>query len=196
METWITPMTLVGQAIRLEPLGLEHAEALTAALAGTPLLYIATQPAEANLDAVSAYITRLQTNPTRCPFAIVWQATGQPIGVTTYMDIRPAHRGLEIGSTWISAAHQGTAVNPESKFLLLRHAFETLGAIRVQIETDARNEQSRRAIEKLGAIQEGVLRHHMIAPDGQVRDTIMYSITADDWPAVRDRLVARLGYTL
>ncbi len=110
------------------------------------------------------------------------------------MDVRPAHRGLEIGYTWIARAYQGTRVNPECKYLLLRHAFEKLGAIRVQLKTDGRNLQSQHAIEKLGAVKEGVLRKHLILPDGYVRDTVMYSITDSEWPHVKSRLEARLGY--
>jgi RimJ/RimL family protein N-acetyltransferase len=109
------------------------------------------------------------------------------------MDIRPKHMGLEIGTTWIGRAHQGTKVNPESKLLLLAHAFERLGCERVQLKTDGRNLQSQHAIEKLGAVKEGVLRKHMIMPDGFVRDTVMYSIVAAEWPDVKRGLEARLA---
>ena len=106
----------------------------------------------------------------------------------------PKHRGLEIGFTWIAKPHQGTLVNPECKYLLLRHAFDDQHAMRVQLKTDLRNVQSQGAIEKLGAVREGVLRKHIIRPDGYLRDTVMYSITAEEWPAVRAKLEQRLGY--
>ena len=111
--------------------------------------------------------------------------------MTCYLDIRAKERGLEIGFTWLAKALQGTQVNPECKYLLLRHAFEEQHALRVQLKTDGRNKQSQRAIEKLGAVREGVLRKHMIMPDGYVRDTVMYSITErQNWPAGRRRHAA------
>ncbi len=114
--------------------------------------------------------------------------------MTSYLDIRPQDRALEIGFTWVAKPYQATAVNPECKYLLLRHAFEEQGAVRVQLKTDLRNLQSQAAIAKLGAVREGVLRKHMVMPDGHVRDTVMYSVTNDEWPAVRRRLEERLGY--
>jgi RimJ/RimL family protein N-acetyltransferase len=130
----------------------------------------------------------------RLPFAIVLRETGQPVGSTSYFDIRPAHRGLEIGYTWYAQAYQGTHINPENKYLLLRHAFETLGAVRVQLKTDKRNLRSQHAIAKLGAKLEGTLRKHTILENGYIRDTVMFSITDDEWPEVKAGLEARLGY--
>jgi RimJ/RimL family protein N-acetyltransferase len=127
------------------------------------------------------------------PLAVMDLATGRAIGATRYLDIQPAHRAVEIGGSWYGRAYQRTAVNTESKYLLLRHAFETLGCLRVQFKTDLRNERSQRAIERLGAVREGVLRHNLIMPDGHVRDSIYYSILAEEWPAVKARLEARLG---
>jgi len=128
------------------------------------------------------------------PFAIVAIGNGrdQAVGSTRYFDIRPEHRGLEIGWTWLGLRWQRTAANTECKFLLLRHAFEELGALRVQLKTDARNLKSQRAIERIGGVREGVLRAHMVLPDGFVRDTVMYSITAGEWPETKRRLEARL----
>jgi len=120
-------------------------------------------------------------------------ATGEPIGSTSYLDIRPQHRGLEIGRTWIGKRWQGTVVNPESKYLLLRHAFESLGAVRVQFKTDANNIRSQRAIEKLGARREGVLRRYQVRSNGCHRDSVMYSIIDEEWPEVKARLEARLA---
>jgi RimJ/RimL family protein N-acetyltransferase len=113
--------------------------------------------------------------------------------VSGYLEIRPLHRGLEIGRTWIGRAHQGSRVNPESKYLLLRHAFETLGAARVQFKTDLHNLHSQRAIEKLGAVREGVLRQYQVRSNGTFRDTVIYSVIRDEWPEVKARLEARLG---
>jgi aminoglycoside 6'-N-acetyltransferase len=129
--------------------------------------------------------------PASLPFAIL--QAGEPVGVTGYLEIRPHHRGLEIGRTWIARAHQGSRVNPESKYLLLRHAFETLEAERVQFKTDVHNLHSQRAIEKLGAVREGVLRQYQVRSNGTLRDTVMYSVVRAEWPEVKARLEARLG---
>ncbi len=109
------------------------------------------------------------------------------------MDVRAAHQGVEIGGTWYGAEFRRTAVNTECKYLLLRHAFEAMDCIRVQFKTDLRNERSQRAIERLGAVREGVLRNHMILPDGTIRDSVYYSILAHEWPYVRKRLEAILA---
>jgi RimJ/RimL family protein N-acetyltransferase len=127
------------------------------------------------------------------PFAIVERASGRAVGSTRYLDIRRAHRGLEIGWTWLAMEHWRTPINTVCKRLLLAHAFETLGAIRVQLKTDARNVRSQRAIERVGAVREGVLRRHMVMWDGHVRDSVTYAITDEDWPSVRERLDAMLA---
>jgi N-acetyltransferase len=190
----VQPTTLTGRVVRLEPLSLDHAGGLFDA--ATPGLFTLSPqlPDPWTVDGMRAELASVLRHSDSVAFAIVHLETGAPVGRTTYMDIRPAHRGLEIGRTWISPAFQGTAVNPECKFLMLRHAFETLGALRVQLKTDARNVHSQRAIAKLGARREGVLRKHMVLGDGFVRDTVMFSIVDDDWPAVKAGLVARLGY--
>jgi RimJ/RimL family protein N-acetyltransferase len=126
-------------------------------------------------------------------WALVLKETGEAVGVSGYLEIRPPHRGLEVGRTWIGKAHQGTRVNPESKYLLLRHAFEDLGAVRVQLKTDLNNLQSQRAIEKLGARREGVLRKYQTRSNGTIRDTVVYSVIAEEWPAVKTGLEARLS---
>jgi len=125
-------------------------------------------------------------------FAIVDKSREKPVGSTSFMDIRAENRGLEIGSTWLAPVDQGTAINPEAKLLLLTHAFEELSAIRVQFRTDSRNVQSQRAIEKLGAVRDGVFRHDTIMLDGYLRDSVFYSILAGEWPAVKSKLVDRL----
>src|SRR5260221_8471640 len=134
-----------------------------------------------------------QTRGTDLAFAVVHLASGRAIGASRYLNIEPAHRSLEIGGSWYGRAYQRTAVNTEAKYLLLSHAFDTLGCIRVQIKTDVRNERSQRAIERLGAVREGVLRHHMIMPDGHVRDSVYYGILAEEWPAMKARLEGMLA---
>lgn len=129
-----------------------------------------------------------QARGTDLVFAVIHQAHGLAIGSTRYMDIQPAHDALEIGGTWYGRAYQRTGVNTECKRLLLTHAFETLRVNRVQLKTDLRNERSQRAIERLGAVREGVLREHMRMPDGRWRSSVYYSILASEWPLIRQRL--------
>ncbi|MDQ6695284.1 MAG: GNAT family N-acetyltransferase [Chloroflexota bacterium] len=193
-EMLVEPLTLVGRTVRLEPLGLQHAEGLWKVSTPELFTYMWTWSDTGSLEAFRENIRRLVSRPDWRSFAIVMGESGEVAGTTSYLDIRSAHRGLEIGSTWIGKAYQGTHVNPENKYLLLRHAFETLGAVRVQLKTDGRNVQSQRAMAKLGAKYEGVLRKHMVLPDGYVRDTVMYSVIDEEWPALKARLEARLGY--
>jgi N-acetyltransferase len=190
----VQPVTLQGRVVRLEPLSAEHFPALHEA--GEPKIFIYTfgGPENYTREAFDEYLRRLMDRPDMCPFAIIPLATGQPIGVTTYLDIRPEHRGLEIGHTWIAVPHQGTAVNPECKYMLLRHAFETLGAIRVQLKTDGRNLHSQKAIAKLGAKWEGTMRKQVIMAGGYMRDNVMFSIIEEEWPTIKTQLENRLGY--
>jgi len=189
----IQPITLSGRAAQLVPLSPEHAADLVAA--STPELFVYHfPPPEFTAAGFTAWINYLRGAPGYSPFAIVDSQSGRAVGATSYLDIRPADRGLEIGFTWISKPFQGTLVNPECKYLLFRHAFEDQQAVRVQLKTDLRNLHSQRAIEKLGAKREGVLRKHMIRPDGYIRDSVMYSVICDEWPEVKARLEARLGY--
>ena len=189
----VQPVVLEGRVTCLEPLHPSHAPSLLQHATPEIFRYHATQP-ELTMRGFKRQIEELNKLQDWLPFAIVLKEIGKAIGMTCYLDIRAAHRGLEIGSTWIATAYQGTKVNPECKYMLLRHAFETLGALRVQLKTDLRNLQSQRAIEKLGAPREGVLRKHMIVANNHVRDTVMYSITNEDWPRVKERLENRLGY--
>jgi aminoglycoside 6'-N-acetyltransferase len=195
MSTRCQPVTLPGRWVTLVPLGPEHAADLASACDATtfaffPPPYAPRGTGEADLR---AYVRARLESPDSVPFAMILNADGRAVGCSCYLDVRPAHRGLEIGATFIHPAHRGTPVNPEAKLLMLTHAFDTLRCERVQLKCDARNTPSRRAIEKLGAVREGVLRKHMVMGDGFVRDTVMYSITADEWPAVRARLAARLA---
>ena len=191
--TWPTlrQTVLEGAAVRLEPLEERHAEDLYAAGREPSIwTYMPRGPLE-SVEATRSMIRAVldaSEDGSQWPFATVDRASGRAIGSTRYFDIRPEHRGLEIGWTWLGVAHQRTAANTEQKRLLLAHAFERLGALRVQLKTDARNAKSQRAIERIGAVREGVLRAHMILPDGYMRDSVMYSITASEWPEVRRRL--------
>jgi N-acetyltransferase len=191
----IRPMTLTGQLIRLEPMIEAHVPAL-ARVALDPNIWrhmiYGQMRTEEDLLAWVRDVLHRQEQGTDLPFTVFHQQSGQPIGTTRYMDIHPEHRNLEIGGTWYGVEYQGSGVNAEAKFLLLRHAFEEWQCIRVQIKTDQRNNRSQRAIEHLGAVKEGVLRNHVILPDGFVRSSVLYSILDTEWPQVKRGLEARL----
>lgn len=190
----VQPVTLEGNRLRLEPLDVRHAKDLLGAATPDVFTYSIIGPRDYTVPAFEEYIRESLKTPARVPFAIMLTDEGKAIGTTSYHDITPAHRGLSIGYTWIGEPYQGTFVNPESKYLLMRHAFETLGALRVQFRADGRNTHSHRAIEKLGARREGTLRKHIILPDGHVRDTVIFSVIDEEWPEVKARLEQRLGY--
>ncbi len=192
MQDWVKPITLEGGVVRLEPLHQRHAPGLLAAASPDLFRFTPQGPPEWSVAGFESNIARFTAVPDLVPFAITLRDSGEVIGRTTYMEIRPAHRGLEIGNTWISRAHQGTRVNPDMKLIMMRHAFESLAAIRVQLKTGHTNLHSQRAIAKLGAVREGVLRNHMIEPGGTFRDTVVFSITAGEWPTVKEGLEARL----
>ncbi len=190
----LQPVTLAGDVVTLEPLRREHASALaTAAADGRlwELWYTSVPTREGMAGAIEALLAE-QAAGTRLPF-VVRRAGGPVVGATTYLNIEPDMPRLEIGSTWTAASAQRTGVNAESKLLLLGHAFEVLGCLAVEFRTHWHNRQSRAAIERLGAKQDGVLRSHRRLPDGSLRDTVVYSITAGEWPAVRNGLRARLA---
>jgi RimJ/RimL family protein N-acetyltransferase len=188
----VLPVRLAGETVALEPLAREHAPALFRHVDLDDFRHTLDRPADASFAAFEAWVLRALALPDSLVFATLLQPTGEPIGVTGYLEIRPAHRGLEIGRTWIPRPWQGTRVNPESKLLLLRHAFEALGALRVQWKTDLLNLHSQRAVEKLGARREGVLRQYQTRSDGSQRDSVLYSVTREEWPEVRAGLEARL----
>lgn len=194
----VVPVTLTGRFVRLEPLSEQHTLDLAQAGADENIwLYMPYGPVttEAQMRAWIRDLLERQRRGDDLPFAVIHLASGRAVGATRYMDIRREHRGLEIGGTWYGVAYQRTAVNTESKYLLFRHAFETLGCIRVQLKTDVRNERSQRAIERLGAVREGVLRNHMILPDGYVRSSVLYSVIAEEWPQVKRGLEEKLART-
>lgn len=192
----VEPVTLEGRSVRLEPLTLDHAAALYAAAQDRDtFLYFPIDPS-GSLDAMRAWTaTALAARDAgdAQPFAIISLPSGKAVGSTRYFDISGPSRHLEIGHTWIAAEVRRTRLNTEAKYLLLRHAFEQLGAIRVQLKTDRRNERSQRAIERIGGVCEGILRKHMILESGYIRDTVMYSITDDEWSAVKAALEAKLA---
>ena len=191
----LSPVTLTGTHVRLEPLSLKHLSDLTYSGRDPSLwqyMRYGLVTSEEKMRDFIAYLLDHQAKGSDLPFATIYQSTGKAVGMTRYMDIQPENRCLEIGGTWISPQYQRTAVNTEAKFLMLRHAFEGMGCLRVQIKTDLRNTQSQRAIERLGAVREGVLREHMILPDGTVRSSVYYSILAAEWPTVKQRLLDML----
>lgn len=190
--TWnLQPVTLIGRVVRLDPLSEAHVPDLAAAGLEPTIWQFMRYGNIDTEEKMRGFVLDLlvsQQRGTDLPFAVIDQASGRAIGCTRYMEIRAKDRGLEIGGTWYGLAYQRTAVNTESKYLLLRHAFETLGCIRVQLKTDIRNVRSQAAIERLGAVKEGVLRNHMIRMDGTYRDSVYYGIIDSDWPAVKTRL--------
>ena len=188
-----SPITLQGSHVLLRPLVMADGPALFAATPPTTFPYFLSWPRDWTPAAFSAFIENHLANPKTRAFAVVDLASGGVIGSTSYLDIDPANRCIEIGATWYAPSHRGTLINPECKLLLLGHAFEALQCVRVTLKCDARNLHSQRAIAKLGATREGTLRKHRIQSDGYVRDTVYFSIIAEEWPRVRDGLVARLA---
>jgi RimJ/RimL family protein N-acetyltransferase len=189
----VEPITLEGRWACLEPLSERHtADLVEAAQDDEIWRYMPAElKTEEQIQAWIAAAHAQQATGAQLPFAIVDRAAGRAIGSTRYLNITPSDRGLEIGWTWLARSAWRTPVNTECKFLLLRHAFESLGCIRVQLKTDQRNERSRRAIERIGGQFEGILRNHMILHYG-VRSSAYYSIIEAEWPEVKARLVTRL----
>jgi RimJ/RimL family protein N-acetyltransferase len=189
----VQPITLEGRWVRLEPLAERHVLDLAEAAQDDDIwsyMPAVLKTEEQMRDWIAAAQAQ-QATGTQLPFAIVDRAADRAIGSTRYLNITPNDRGLEIGWTWLARPAWRTAVNTECKYLLLRHAFESLGCIRVQLKTDKRNERSRRAIERIGGRFEGILRNHMLLHYG-IRDSAFYSIIEAEWPGVKERLVSRL----
>jgi RimJ/RimL family protein N-acetyltransferase len=187
----IKPVVLTGKHVRLEPMTEEHVAGLAEIGTGQSfwhfMVYGAINTVEDMHNWVLDILSRAQKG-TDLPFVAVHLESGRVAGATRYLNILPQDRGLEIGGTWYGLEFQRTPVNTESKYLLLQHAFETLGCIRVQLKTDLRNERSQKAIERIGAVKEGVLRNHMILPDGHIRHSVFYSILDREWPGVKMHL--------
>ena len=194
--TGISVPPLLGRWVRLEPLAAEHREPLRAAADDDRIwrhtLVLARGP---GFDAWFDDALAQRDAGRQFPFAVRVPAAGRLVGSTSYLDITPRHRRVEIGSTWYAPDVWGTRVNPECKLLLLEHAFEMLGVNRVALVTDRLNERSQRAIAKLGALREGVLRAHMVSQGGRVRDSVVFGITTAEWPQVKAGLLARLEKT-
>ena len=191
----VRPVTLASEHVRLEPLGLEHVEGLKRAAADGELWTIRVTSVP-DPDDTRGYIERaLQAfgEGHRLAFAVLDARSGEVIGSSSYHDIVPPAERLEIGYTWYAKSRQRTHVNASAKLLLMTHAFETLGARLVGWRTDNFNFASQRAIERLGARKDGVLRHHAVRRDGTIRDTVMYSMTAGEWPEAKAELKARLA---
>ncbi len=190
----ISPVILEGQYVRLEPLSQAHEESLIAA-AGDGDLWNSTVtivPSRASMAAYIATALDAQAQGRELPFVIVRKSTDQVVGSTRFYRIEREHRRVEIGHTWLAAGAQRTGVNTEAKLLLLTHAFERLRCIRVEFITDVLNQQSRTAILRLGAKQEGILRNHMVMPNGRLRDSVCFSIIEAEWPEVKARLEDKL----
>ena len=190
----VEPVTLEGQYVRLEPLSLDHLSQLCeVGLEDSIWRWVPT--AVKTPDDLRKYIETaltLRDQGTALPFATIERPSNRAIGSTRYMNIDKANRRVEIGSTWVAVAWQRTPINTEAKYLMLRHAFEVLGCIRVELKTDALNEKSRNAILRIGAKQEGIFRQHMVMPTGRLRDSVYFSIIDSEWPAVKADLEAKL----
>ena len=191
----LQPITLVGQSIRLEPLRIDHAPAL--AHAGLHAELWRLQPAPITTeDDMRNYVQMALSDQQRgigLPFVIVDSATNQVIGSTRYMDIALQHFRLEIGATWLTPTHQRSRANTEAKLLLLSYAFESLGIKRVVFKTEVLNEQSRKALARIGAVEEGTFRQHLCDALGRARDMVYFSILAQEWPDVKATLTASLA---
>jgi RimJ/RimL family protein N-acetyltransferase len=191
----IGPVTLEGRAVRLEPLTHAHHGGLCE-VGLEPELWKWIPYSVSTPDEMAAYIDKAldeQARGTSVPFATIDQNTSRVIGSTRYMNIEREHCRVEIGSTWIGGAWQRSAINTEAKYLLLRHAFETLGCLRVELKTDALNEKSRAAILRIGAKEEGIFRNHMVMSTGRIRHSVYYSIVEAEWPEVRARLQEKMA---
>ena len=194
-EMVVSPVFLEGAHVRLEPLAKTHLAGLVEVGLDEELWRWIPTPVRTQ-EEMAAYIETALNEQKRgeaLPFAIVEKSTSRAIGSTRYGSIDRAHHRVEIGWTWVARDWQRTAMNTEAKYLLLKHAFETLGCIRVELKTDSLNERSRAAILRLGAREEGIFRNHMITASGRIRHTVYFSIIDSEWPAVKARLEAKLN---
>lgn len=193
-QTFLQAVTLRGEHVSLEPLQREHAEALRAAAGDGKLwqLWYTSVPTPENTETYIEQALAMQAQGIALPFVVRALASGEIVGSTRYCNADAGHRRLEIGYTWYAERVQRSAVNTEAKLLLLQHAFESLDCIAVEFRTNWFNQRSRAAIARLGAKQDGVLRSHQRMPDGSLRDTVVFSIVAAEWPAVRKHLTLKL----
>lgn len=191
----LTPITLEGTQVRLVPLSMDHLDGLCA-VGLDPDLWRWIPVQVLDRQGMQAYVELAleeQRRGVSLPFATTLKSTGEVIGSTRYMNIDLKNRRVEIGATWIGKSWHRSAVNTEAKYLMLRHAFETLHCARVELKTDALNERSRNAILRLGAKQEGILRRHVLTDTGRMRDTVYFSILDHEWPEIKSRLESRLS---
>jgi RimJ/RimL family protein N-acetyltransferase len=184
----VKPVVLTGKFVRLEPMTEAHIPALAEIGAGRDFWHFMLYGEMKTEADMQNWVLDILSRKNDLPFVAFHLASGCVAGATRYLNILPKDRGLEIGGTWYGLDFQRTAVNTECKYLLLKHAFETLGAIRVQFKTDARNVRSQKAIERIGGVKEGMLRNHMILPDGTIRHSVFYSILDSEWEGVKARL--------
>ena len=193
-ENEARPVVLEGEHVRLEPLTMAHHAALWEIAKDHDLWLWTAADVKAPDDLARYMETALgeQAAGRALPFATIARASGRAVGSTRFGNIEPLNRRVEIGWTWLGSAWQRTAVNTEAKLLMLTHAFEVWGCIRVELKTDALNQSSRAAIARLGAMEEGTLRRHIVTQAGRVRDTVYYSILDEEWPSIKARLEARL----
>ncbi|MGA7816669.1 GNAT family N-acetyltransferase [Caballeronia sp.] len=194
MSRWIEPVTLVGEHVKLVPLSFEHEQGLANAAADGELWklwYTSVPTPEATGDWIAAALVMRDTLGAH-PFAVIDTKSGDVVGSTRFFNLEAAHRRLEIGHTWYAKRVQRSPLNTEAKLLLLSHAFDTLKTIAVEFRTHFMNQQSRAAIARLGARQDGILRNHQIGRDGIYRDTVVFSIVETEWPAVRANLRMKL----
>lgn len=189
-----SPITLEGKHVRLEPLTLAHAEPLVAAAADGELWNstVTIIPDHTNVASYIGAALNGQSMGKELPFVIINKSSKEVVGTTRFYEMRPVDRAAAIGYTWLAKSAQRTPLNTECKLLLLTHAFEVWRCVRVELITDVLNEQSRAAILRLGAKQEGILRQHLILPSGRRRDSVVFSIIDEEWPGVRARLEAKL----
>jgi RimJ/RimL family protein N-acetyltransferase len=188
---WLEPVTLQGGHARLEPLSPDHVNGLVEAIGDLSSIWYTAIPTADKMPAEIERRQALQATGAMLPFT-VFDADGRISGMTTYMNVDAANRRVEIGSTWYAKRVQRTALNTQCKLLLLQHAFEKLDCIAVEFRTHFFNHQSRRGIERLGAKYDGILRNHQIAPNGTLRDTVVYSILPGEWPTVKAHLTYQL----
>lgn len=191
----IDAVELIGQRAKLIPMDKSHIEALFEAGRDARIWDFMSMRVESVSDMESLVAKALSGRETgvEFPFTIVDQDSGEVVGSTRFLDISAADRHLEIGWTWISPRVWRTRINTECKYLLLKHCFETLGTIRVQLKTDARNERSQKAIQRIGGVKEGILRNHRVMYDGYIRDSVYYSVVDYEWQGVKSRLESMLN---
>jgi N-acetyltransferase len=193
----IVPVVLEGPHVRLEPLSVTHVPHLCA-VGLDPELWRWTPSSVTTPEEMDAYVQaalQMQTDGSALPFVVIDRSSGKIVGSTRYGNIEKSHRRVEIGWTWIAGPWQRTVINTEAKYLMLKHAFEVLGCMRVELKTDSLNERSRAAILRIGAKEEGILRNHMVTQSGRVRHTVYYSIIDAEWPVVKAALERKLAQT-